>query len=172
MQTELNKVIAALRDFYAREAFLFEKDVGERAITHRFAVYLEQQFSGWSVDCNYDRLGERTLHLPHGTIISTDDHLGKSIYPDVVVHQREIPNNLLAVEIRKATNHTLIEHDQHKLRAMTDPHVWFAYWIGVLLVLAKRNVTMSEVYVAGALDRPLTVWFAEQLKETGVGAPI
>ena len=90
MQTELNKVIAALRDFYAHEGFLFEKDVGERAVTHRFAVYLERQFSGWSVDCNYDRLGERTLHLPHGTIVSTDDHLGKSIYPDVVVHQREI----------------------------------------------------------------------------------
>src|SRR4051812_15840543 len=75
MQTELNKVIAALRDFYAHETFLFEKDIGERAITHRFAVHLEKQFSGWSVDCNYDRLGERTLHLPHGTIISTDDHL-------------------------------------------------------------------------------------------------
>jgi len=46
MQTELNKVIAALRDFYAHEGFLFEKDIGERAITHRFAVHLEKQFSG------------------------------------------------------------------------------------------------------------------------------
>jgi hypothetical protein len=169
MQTELNKVITALRGFYAQEAFLFDKDIGEHAITHRFAVHLEKQFAGWAIDCNYDRLGERTLRLPHGTIISTDDHLGKSIYPDVVVHQREIPNNLLAVEIRKATNHTTIEHDQHKLKAMTDPHVWFAYWIGVMLVLAKNNVALSEVYVGGALDRPLTVWFAGRLKETGLG---
>src|SRR6478736_4496749 len=145
MQTELNKVIAALRDFYAHEGFLFEKDIRERAITHRFAVHLEKQFSGWSVDCNYDRLGERTLHLPHGTIISTDDHLGKSIYPDVTVHQREIPNNLLAVEIRNAGNHTAIEHDQQKLKALTDPHVWFAYSIGVLLALAKQKVARSEV---------------------------
>ena len=94
--------VAALQEFYAQERFLFEKDIGERAITHRFAVYLERQFPGWAVDCDYDRLGERTLQLPHGTIISTDDHLGKSIYPDIVVHQREIPNNLLTVEIRKA----------------------------------------------------------------------
>lgn len=170
MQTELNKVIAALRDFYAHEGFLFEKDVGERAVTHRFAVYLERQFSGWSVDCNYDRLGERTLHLPHGTIISTDDHLGKSIYPDVVVHQREIPNNLLTVEIRKASNHTPLEHDQHKLRAMTDAHVWFAYWIGVLLVLDRQHVTMSEVYVSGSIDEPLSRWFATRLEESGLGA--
>ncbi len=171
MQTELNKVITALRDFYATEGFLFEKDLGERTITHRFAVHLEKQFSGWAVDCNYDRLGERTLHLPHGTIISTDDHLGKSIYPDVVVHQREIPNNLLAAEIRKATNHTAIDHDQHKLKALTDPHVWFAYWLGVLLVLASDRVALSEVYVGGALERSLTAWFAGRLKETGLGAP-
>jgi len=171
MQTELNKVIDALREFYAHEGFLFEKDVGERAMTHRFAVYLERQFPGWSVDCNYDRLGERTLHLPHGTIISTDDHLGKSIYPDVVVHQREIPNNLLSVEIRHAGNHSSIEHDRQKLKALTDTHVWFAYWIGVLLVLAKENVTTSEVYVSGTLDAPLTLWFAERLTEAGLGAP-
>jgi hypothetical protein len=169
MQTELNKVIAALRDFYAHETFLFEKDVGERAITHRFAVHLEQQFPGWAVDCNYDRLGERTLHLPHGTIISTDDHLGKSIYPDVVVHQREIPNNLLTVEIRKASNHTPLEHDQHKLTALTDPHVWFAYWIGVLLVLDRTNVTRSEVYVGGLVDEQLSRWFTMRLEDAGLG---
>ena len=168
MQTELNKVIAALRDLYAHEGVLFENDIGEHAVTHRFAVYLEWQFPGWSVDCNYDRLGERTLLLPHGSIISTDDHLGKSIYPDVVVHQREIPNNLLTVEIRKASNHTSLEHDQHKLMALTDPHVWFAYWIGVLLVLDKHNVTTSEVYAGGHLDQPLSVWFAARLEEAGL----
>ena len=170
MQTELSKVVTALQDFYAHEGFLFEKDVGERTLTHRFAVYLEKHFSGWSIDCNYDRLGERTLQLPHGSIISTDDHLGKSIYPDVVVHQREIPNNLLAIEIRKAINHTPLDHDRHKLRALTDPHIWFAYAIGVLLVLSRNNVTVSEVYAGGVIDRPLTAALAERLKEEGLGA--
>ena len=41
MQTELNKVITALQEFYARETFLFEKELGERALTHRLAVHLE-----------------------------------------------------------------------------------------------------------------------------------
>ena len=77
MQTELNKVVTALQEFYARETFLLEHDLGERALTHRLAVHLEKQFPGWDVDCDYDRLGERTLRLPHGTIVSTDDHLGK-----------------------------------------------------------------------------------------------
>ena len=171
MQAELNKLVSALREFYAHEKFLLEKDVGERALTHRLAVHIEKQFSGWEVDCDYDRLGDRTLRLPRGSIVSTDDHLGKSIYPDIVVHQRDIPNNLLAVEVRKASNHQPLDHDQHKLRGLTDPHLWFAYWIGVLLTLAKRNVGSVEVYVGGVADRSLTVWFAERLKEAGIAAP-
>src|SRR5664279_1276249 len=145
MQTNLNKVVAALAEFYAQETFLFEKDLGERTLTHRLAVHLEKQFQGWQVDCDYNRLGERTLRLPHGTIVSTDDHLGKSVYPDIVVHQRAIPNNLVALEVRKSGNHQPVEHDQQKLRALTDPHLWFAYWIGVFVTLGKKQVAMSEI---------------------------
>ena len=170
MQTELNKVVTALQEFYARETFLLDKDLGERTLTHRLAVHCEKQFSGWDVDCDFNRLGERTLRLPHGTIVSTDDHLGKSVYPDIVVHQREIPNNLLAIEVRKAGNHQPLEHDQHKLQALTDPHLWFAYWIGVHLSLGKKQVTMSEVYTGGVLDPALSGWFAGRLKELGLGA--
>jgi hypothetical protein len=168
MQTELNKVITGLREFYAHEAFLLEKDLGERTLTHRLAVYVEKQFPGWQVDCNYDRLGERTLRLPHGTIVSTDDHLGKSVYPDIVVHQREIPNNLLAIEVRKDSNHQPVEHDQHKLQALTDPHLWFAYRLGVLLTLGKKNVVSSEVYVGGVIDGGLSGFLSQQIKDVGL----
>ncbi|HEV3500180.1 MAG TPA: hypothetical protein VGZ92_07630 [Bradyrhizobium sp.] len=168
MQTELNKLVTALHEFYAHETFLLEKDLGERTLAHRLAVHMEKQFSGWEVDCDYDKLGERTLRLPHGTIVSTDDHFGKSVYPDIVVHQREIPNNLLAVELRKANNHQPPEHDHHKLRALTDPHLWFAYWIGVFLVLGKTSV-VSDVYVGGVIDKQLTNWFAGRLKDAGLG---
>ena len=170
MQTELNKVVTALAEFYAHETFLLEKDVGERALTHRLAVHLEHQFGGWQVDCDYDRLGERTLRLPHGTIVSTDDHLGKSVYPDIVVHQREIPNNLLTLEVRKSGNHQPLEHDRHKLQALTDPHLWFAWGIGVFVTLGKKQVTMSEVYTGGVIDQPLSIWFAARLKDAGLSA--
>jgi hypothetical protein len=169
MHTELNKLVGALQEFYASEKFLFERDAGERALTHRLAVQVEKHFPGWEIDCDYDRLGERTLRLPRGAIVSTDDHLSKSIYPDIVVHQRAIPNNLLAVEVRKAANHGAIDHDQHKLRALTDPHLWFAFWIGVLLTLGKTKITSSELYVGGVVDATLSAWFAEQLRDKGLG---
>ncbi len=169
MQTELNRIVDALKEFYACETHLFEKDLGERTLTHRLAVHIEKQFPGWEVDCDYDRLGERTLRLPKGAIVSTDDHFGKSVYPDIVVHQRDVPNNLLAIEVRKASNHQLPEHDQHKLRALTDPHLWFAYRIGVLVTLAKKAVSSSEVYVGGLLDRSLSGWLAGRLKDANLG---
>jgi hypothetical protein len=170
MQTELNKMVVALGEFYAREIHLFEKDLGERTLTHRLAVHLEKHFAGWEIDCDYNRLGERTLRLPKGSIVSTDDHLGKSIYPDIVVHQRDIPNNLLAIEVRKESNHQPPEHDQQKLRALTDPHLWFAYRVGALLTLGKKNVTASEVYVGGMLDKPLSLWLVGRLKDLGLSA--
>jgi hypothetical protein len=170
MHAELNRVITALQELFAHESVLFERDLGERTLTHRLAVHVERQFPGWNVDCDYDRLGERTLRLPHGSIVSTDDHLAKSVYPDLVVHRRAIPNNLLAIEVRKTGNHQPLEHDRRKLVALTDPHLWFAYWIGVLLTLGKTTVTASEIYVGGAIDPALTAWFATRLKEAGLRA--
>jgi hypothetical protein len=127
VEAELEKLVRALGEFFARETHLLDKDLGERVLTHRLAVHLESQFAGWDVDCDYNRLGERRLRLPKGSIVSTDDDIGKSVYPDIVVHHRDIPENLLAVEVRKAANHQPPEHDQHKLCALTDPHLWFAY---------------------------------------------
>jgi hypothetical protein len=170
VHAELNKLVAALREFYTRESYLFERDAGERALTHRLAVQIEGQFSGWDVDCDYNRLGERTLRLPKGTIVSTDDALGKSIYPDIVVHRRAVPDNLLAIEVRKAANHQPVDHDRHKLKALTDPHLWFAYAIGVLVTLAKGRVINPEIYVGGAIDRSATLWFAERLNEAGLSS--
>jgi hypothetical protein len=169
MQAELEKVVSALSDFYAREGQLFEKDLGERTFAHRLAVHVERQFGGWDVDCDYNRLGERRLRLPTGTIVSTDDGHGKSVFPDIVVHHRAIPENLLAIEVRKATNHLSPEHDQHKLRGLTDPHLWFAYQIGVLVTLAKDNVASSEVYVGGAVNGALSRWFSGRLKDAELG---
>jgi hypothetical protein len=170
MQSELDKLVCALGVFYARETHLLEKDLGERTLTHRLAVHFESQFGEWDVDCDYNRLGERRLRLPRGSIVSTDDDIGKSVYPDIVVHRRTVPENLLAVEVRKAANHQPPEHDRHKLRALTDPHLWFAYRIGVLLVLGKKNINLSEVYVGGVVDPPLSSWLAGRLQQVGLAA--
>ncbi len=168
MHSELNRLISALQEFYARERFILDRDVGERALTHRLAVHLERNFLGWDVDCDYNRLGDRAMLLPRGTIVSTDDELGKSVFPDIVVHKRAVPDNLLAVEVRKATNHQPLAHDRHKLMALTDPHLWFAYWIGVLVIVDRRRVIAPEIYVGARLEPRLSAWFAGRLQQLGL----
>jgi len=74
----------------------------------------------------------------------------------------------LAIEVRKASNHQPIEHDQHKLKALTDPHLWFAYAAGTLVTLDRRNIVHSEVYTGGRMDQPNSIWFAERLKDAGL----
>ena len=53
------------------------------------------------------------------------------IYPDIVVHRREVPENLLAVKVRKAANHQPMEHDQRKLRGAHRPAFVVRLRIGV-----------------------------------------
>jgi hypothetical protein len=168
VEAELEKLVRALRDFFARETHVLDKDFGERVLTHRLAVHLENQFTGWDVDCDYNRLGERRLKLPKASIVSTDDDSGKSVFPDIVVHHRAVPENLLAIELRKAVSHQPIEHDRHKLRAMTDPHLWHAFRAGLLLTLARKNVAASEVYIGGVADAELSEWLAGRLREAGL----
>ncbi len=168
VEAELEKLVRALREFFARETHLLDKDLGERVLTHRLAVHIEHQFAGWDVDCDYNRLGERRLKLPKGSIVSTDDDSGKSVFPDIVVHHRAVPENLLAIELRKAVNHQPVEHDRHKLRAMTDPHLWHAFRAGVLLTFARKNVAASEVYVGGVADAELSDWFSARLREAAL----
>jgi hypothetical protein len=168
VEAELDKVVRALREFFARETHLLDKDFGERVLTHRLAVHLEHQFAGWDVDCDYNRLGERRLKLPKASIVSTDDDSGKSVFPDIVVHHRTVPENLLAIELRKAANHQPVEHDRHKLRAMTNPHLWHAFRAGLLLTLARKHVAASEIYVGGMVDTELSEWLSGRLREAGL----
>ena len=168
VEAELEKMVRALGEFFARETHLFDKDLGERVLAHRLAVHIEHQFAGWDVDCDYNRLGERRLKLPKGSIVSTDDDSGKSVFPDIVVHHRSVPENLLAIELRKVVNHQPVEHDRHKLRAMTDPHLWHAFRAGLLLTLAKKNVAAAEAYVGGVADAGLSEWLSGRLREAGL----
>jgi hypothetical protein len=57
-------------------------------------------------------------------------------------------------------NHQPPEHDRHKLRALTHPHLWFACWIGLFLVLGKKSV-VSDVYVGTVIDKSLSAWLPD-----------
>lgn len=76
--------------------FLFNIDSSEWSIAHRLAVYLENEFPEWNVDCEYNRQGL------DGD--SKENSLGEKVRPDIVVHHRgcvEPKHNLLIIELKK-----------------------------------------------------------------------
>lgn len=106
------RVQRALDILYARDGELLRNQVAEWSVAHRLAVYIEDQFPGWNVDCEFNRQG------PNGDIKRRGT--GEGVRPDIIVHHRgrpETSHNLLAVELKT----TASKADRRKAREYTAP---------------------------------------------------
>jgi hypothetical protein len=117
-----DKVYTAIARVLERDAYLLRVDVNERSITHRLALYLQEEFEDWDVDCEYNRNREDTKRLRVGEDVhacvetfTTDDTQGKTVYPDIVVHHRGTDENLLVIEVKKSTSKIDNDFDLSKL---------------------------------------------------------
>jgi hypothetical protein len=128
------EVIEALdtvfREFKAHDLQLLTLDVDERAITHRIAKYLEQIYTDWHIDCEYNRRKNGQKELPG---------VGK-VRPDIIIHHRYLPENFLVLEVKKGLRD--MRKDRKKLIEFTKPEGMYHYHFGILLVL---SITMPYV---------------------------
>jgi hypothetical protein len=124
---------AAVKTFNEEERRLLELDPSERALTHRFAIHLERQFKGWDVDCEYNRDGfdVKRLELPVQSDLESDEVEARTVFPDIVVHRRGFPLNLLILEAKKARTRNRGLDDRQKVRAFIDQ---MGYQFGVTLI--------------------------------------
>jgi hypothetical protein len=122
------RVIAAVDLLLTSDAYLFEAGVGERALSHRLGIYIEANFKGWHVDCEYDRDGVDPKRIPGGS--GNDDDEGSRVLPDIIVHRRGSGPNLLVMELKKSTNREPDDRDMMKLRAYTE---YLGYIHGVFI---------------------------------------
>jgi len=132
----------------------------ERAIAHRLAVYVERELhrdglitdtNPIVVDCEYNRhLDSAKLHripaelkeiVEKGKRTVKPDSDDDSFYvfsiaPDIVVHERgSDANNLLIVEIKKATNQEVPEYDHLKLSCFTKASPGYGYKLGAAIII-------------------------------------
>lgn len=110
-----SKVEKAIKMFFKHDSFLVENNINERSITHKLAEYLGLEFSEYHVDCEYNRMINRTLKEGENdkkyikkTLkldiddIKSDDIKAKTVYPDIIIHDRKSDeNNLLVIEVKK-----------------------------------------------------------------------
>ena len=110
------KLVSAVNKLLRDDAFLLSKDAHERSITHRLAVYLEDEFPDWNVDCEYNRDGHDPKRV--GFEAGKQDESkgeGSLVYPDIIVHHRGQRDNLLVVEVKSKSGGD--KRDKHKLCA-------------------------------------------------------
>lgn len=134
--------------FYLNDASLIDADANERSMTHRLALYLQGEFPGWDVDCEYNRRGTdpKRLHALRESIYS-DDLEGRTVFPDIIVHKRMANANLLVVEAKKNWSGSIDQGDKEKLEAFLadeEYHYRYGAWVVLssmpLLYFWKRNL--------------------------------
>lgn len=125
-------IMSALYELYRRDKALLSMNANEPAITHRFAKYIENEFSGWNVDCEYNRDGDNVKRNPR-------QKNGSRVIPDIIVHKRGTKGeNLIVIEAKKDNSNDL-EEDKGKIKNYLDQ---YGYKSGLFIVF---NVTQNPI---------------------------
>ena len=149
------KMEIALKKLSGQDLFLIQANTNERTISHKLAEYLQDEFSDWNVDCEYNRHGNevKRIELPTNNI-NWDDTEAKTVFPDIVVHKRNSDrNNLLIIEIKKSSNTMNRQFDENKLKAFTKEP--YSYLFGLFLEISTDSTGYSLTWSdkGGIIDK-------------------
>ncbi len=110
------KISQALDELYNDDFYLFDNDLCERCICHRFAICLEKQNfgEGFTVDCEYNRAYDQRLG-GIGTKKITSKY-GNSV--DIVITKRNDnpDDDLVCFETKKWNNDKIEDFEEDKLK--------------------------------------------------------
>ncbi len=165
------KVQVALDKLSKNEQKIIANNISERAITHKLAEYLQQEFPDYDVDCEYNRNFEEGRDRPkfievirrkvfemiedgikHKTLEEVKDQV--STYPDIIVHERLANDrNLLVVEVKKSNNNNNADWsiDDEKLNYFTDQKKEYKFQLGLHI----------EIFVKNEWEEPKLRWFID-----------
>jgi len=111
----------ALNCLLVNDEFLLINDLNERAISHKLAEYLQKEFPGWDVDCEYNRKMDQVKRISYKNVQS-DDSDAKTVYPDIIIHRRNTEDNLLIIEIKKNATKNGMKKDEDKIKEFMREH--------------------------------------------------
>lgn len=142
----ISLINSSLEELYKKDHYLIDnspmdwddKDgkhyVGERAIVFRFAHYLLSNIEKMgvdpdlSLDCEYNRNGCMNKALPS---------FPQGVIPDVIIHKRgSNDKNVLVMEFKTYWNKNQ-EHDENKIRELTDQQGKYKYAYGMTVLIGS-----------------------------------
>ena len=146
-----DRFFVALDQLFKGDAFLFESGAHERSIAHKLAEYLQWQFEGWHVDCEYNRHGLHPKRIP-GIENCETDRSSNLVLPDIIVHHRNTDHNLLVIEIKPQESETIDKCDDAKLSAFTNQSGDYKYQLGLFIGFDKLNEPQIVWYKNGKVE--------------------
>ena len=160
------RVIEAICSLYRYDRELLDVNANERSITHKLAERLQREFPEWHVDCEYNRVGRETKKLIVNVGNPEPDDLDvKTVFPDIIVHRRMTDENLLVIEVKKATGRD-DTGDIEKLERFTKVRE-YRYEYGLLLKLRHNDTPELVLYRNGELIGSWTEELRSALKGLG-----
>ena len=122
------------------DMYLFEIGIHERTLAHRLAVYLENEFSSWNVDCEYNR-NQYDLKLIRPSGLDGGD---RRVFPDIIIHHRGTTDNLLAIELKKKISEDAQAEDERKLNEYIN-RLGYHYGLFLLFETGSTNHGIGRV---------------------------
>ncbi len=164
------KVQKAIKRLLIQDSYLLERDVNERSISHKLASYLQSEFGEeWDVDCEYNRDHNiRKELIISSKAVEIDDTNAKTVFPDVIVHHRDTNDNLLVIEMKKASNSREMDFDLQKLQAFKRERYHYCHTF-YLQLKTKDDIGVDKMQWDGEWmtpeDNPLGRLFSEAIRQ-------
>jgi len=146
-KTEITVLIEkALNELYKRDSDLLSKiyDINERTISHRLAMYFENLLAhtDYQVDVEYNRMRDDYNPDAIGNLMGKRLNWEESgegsgyVYPDIIVHKRDSPDNLLEIEMKMAWKNRKKDFDYLKINEYMQQ---LGYQFGVYIELTENR---------------------------------
>jgi len=161
------KIKCALDQLWQSDKHLLKNNVNERSITHKLAIYIESEFEGYRVDCEYNRNGpnikiyREIVEQINRSGIKANDTKAKTAFPDIIVHKRGNNNdNLLVIEVKKlrgdaTQTNSVDEVDKKKLKAFThENQLKYKYGLALQIPVDGGNTANLFWFEKGAEKPP------------------
>lgn len=132
--TIANKVLTAIQQLFDVDADLLIRDLNERTITGNLTFHMRPCFPEWHVDCEFNRDGHEVKKAD-----------GRIVVPDIIVHHRGTPENLLVIEVKKSSTREPDEEDLQKLRACRDSHLRYSMGLFLKLIVGENAPGVSRI---------------------------
>ena len=158
------------------DIWLISKDLSERSISFRLGYYLQNEFPRYFVDCEYngnpdDPNNRKRINIIRDELLKlnlvrdaeNDENIIRSVFPDIIIHERGTnANNIAIIEVKKSTNRTPYDYDYDyiKLQQYTIDNAinGLCYKVGIFLEIhcGDNNPSFSfETFINGIKQQRL-----------------